>query len=317
MERSSKRFPQQAGHQTERRSNPGDEVADVKIGLCQTETVEWDVEGNFRRVTLDIKEAARQGAELIITPECVLNGYAGPGLPDWKTRFPATTEPMEGLYLTRVREQAKSLGVEIVFGFAERAEAGAFHNTAVLIDGNGGIVWAYRKMHCRPFESVEHDGLFTPGERFYVSEQTYAGGTLRVGAMICFDREIVESVRCLRGLKAEFIACPLATNTYSLTEASAPGRKADNEMITRARAAENEVFIAVVNHAGRFNGGSYLVGPLGETICQLGEAPEVRTVSIPLGVTTGLHSDPLGWMAWDHRRPAAYTPYLGGSDAGT
>lgn len=290
-------------------------MTDVKIGLCQTETVEWDVDGNFQRVVADIEAAARQGAELIITPECVLNGYAGPGLPDWKTRFPATSEPRDGRYLTGIRERAKSLKVEIVFGFAERAESGAFHNTAVLIDRSGGIVWAYRKMHCRPFESAEHEGCFTPGDRFFVSEQTYGGGNLRVGAMICFDREIVESVRCLRGLRAEFIACPLATNTYSLTDASAPGLKADNELITRARAAENEVFIAVVNHAGRFNGGSYIVGPMGETICQLGEAPEVRTVAVPLGVTDGLHRDPLGWMAWDHRRPAAYGPYLGGTDA--
>jgi (R)-amidase len=288
------------------------EVTEVKIGLCQTETVEWDIEGNFRRVQADIEEAARQGAELIVTPECVLNGYAGPGLSDWKARFPAATEPKDGPYLTRVRDQARSLAVEIVFGFAERAADETFHNTAVLIDRSGGIVWAYRKMHCRPFESAEHDGLFTPGDRFFVSEQTYSGGKLRVGAMICFDREIVESVRCLRGLKAEFIACPLATNTYSLTDAAVPGRKADNELITRARAAENEVFIAVVNHAGRFNGGSYLVGPMGETICQLGAEPEVRTAALPLGVTERLHRDPLGWMAWDHRRPAAYGPYLGG-----
>lgn len=291
-----------------------EESAVVKIGLCQTATVEWDVEGNFRRVLEDITTAAGQGAELIITPECVLNGYAGPGLSDWKTRFPATTEPLQGDYLSQVCERVKSLQVEVVFGFAECGESGTFHNTAVLIDRNGAIVWAYRKMHCRPFESAEHDGLFTPGDRFFVSDQTYSGGNLRVGAMICFDREIVESVRCLRGLNAEFIACPLATNTYPLTGASnSHGQKADNELITRARAAENEVFIAVVNHAGRFNGGSYIVGPLGETICQMGSGPEVRTVALPLGVTRSLHHDPLGWMAWGHRRPSDYAPYLGGS----
>jgi N-carbamoylputrescine amidase len=289
----------------------------VQIGLCQTATLEWDVEGNFRRVMADIEAAAQQGAELIITPECVLNGYAGPGLPDWKARFPATTEPMAGSYLTQIRQQAKSLGVEIVFGFAEQGETGAFHNTAVLIGRGGEIIWAYRKIHCRPFESAEHDGLFTPGEQFFVSDQSYSEGHLRVGAMICFDREIVESVRCLRGLGAEFIACPLATNTYSLTDAAGCGVKADNELITRARAAENEVSIAVVNHAGRFNGGSYIVGPLGEILCQLGTDPEVRTVAVPLGITESLHRDPLGWMAWDHRRPAAYAPYLGGRHAGT
>ena len=285
----------------------------MKIGLCQTQTVEWDVEGNFRRVLEDITVAAEQGAELIVTPECVLNGYAGPGLSDWKTRFPATTESLHGPYLTQIREQAKTLQIEVVFGFAERGDTGVFHNTAVLIGRDGETVWAYRKMHCRPFESTEHDGLFTPGEQFFVSEQTYAGGSLRVGAMICFDREIVESVRCLRSLHAEFIACPLATNTYSLTDTPAAyGQRANNELITRVRAAENEVFIAVVNHAGRFNGGSYLVGPMGETICQMGTGPEVRTVEVPLGITHRLHQDSLGWMAWHHRRPKDYAAYLGG-----
>jgi predicted amidohydrolase len=98
----------------------------VKIGLCQTETVEWDVEGNFRRVLADITAAAGQGAELIITPECVLNGYAGPGLTDWKERFPVTTEPLHGSYLSQVRERVKALQVEVVFGFAERGETGRF-----------------------------------------------------------------------------------------------------------------------------------------------------------------------------------------------
>ena len=41
-----------------------------------------------------------------------------------------------------------------------------------------------------------------------------------------------------------------------------------NELITRCRAAENELFIAVVNHARRFNGGSFLVGPTGEVLHQ-------------------------------------------------
>ena len=290
------------------------ESTTVKIGLCQTATVEWDVEGNFDRILRDITAAAQQGAELIITPECALNGYAGPGLPDWKSRFPGTTEPMDGSYLTRLRAHIRELQVEVVFGFAERGENGAFHNTAVLIDRSGEIVWAYRKIHCRPFESAEHDGLFTPGKQVFASDQTYAKGGLRVGAMICFDREIVESVRCLRGIGAEFIACPLATNTYSLTDAARVGLKADNELITRARAAENEVFIAVVNHAGRFNGGSYIVGPMGEILCQLGTDPEVRTVPVPLGITRHLHKDPLGWMAWNHRRPGVYTTHLGGSN---
>jgi predicted amidohydrolase len=288
----------------------------VKIGLCQTATVEWDVEDNFRRVIADIETAARQGAELIITPECVLNGYAGPGCcDDWKTRFPAATSHRDGAHLVEIRAMAARLGVEIIFSFAERDETEKFYNTAAYIGRDGDLVYAYRKTHCRPFESAAHEGLFTPGDELFVSERQYAAGQFRIGTMICFDREIVEPARCLRAMGAHLIACPLATNTYRLDAAHPAGVRADNEVITRARAAENEVFIAVVNHAGRFNGGSYIVGPVGETLIQLGAEPQVAVIAVPLGIVTErFHAEPLGWMGYGFRRPDLYRRYLG--DAG-
>ena len=125
------------------------------------------------------------------------------------------------------------------------------------------------------------------------------------------DREIVESVRCLRALGADFIACPLATNTYPLDAAHEAGIPANNEIITRARAAENEVAIAVVNHAVRFNGGSYVVGALGEKIMQLGAEAQTAVVSVPLSdVRNKLHADPKGWMGWGYRRPEVYGKYI-------
>jgi predicted amidohydrolase len=280
------------------------------VGLCQTHTEPWDVDGNLARVLADIREAADQGAELVITPECVLNGYpdAAGSDPALRERFAESAEPLDGPRLARVRSLAREAGVEVVFGFAERTPEGRFHNTAVLIGRDGATVWAYRKVHCRPFESAEHDGPFTPGAEFFVTERRYAGGGFPIGAMICFDREVPESVRCLRALGAAFIACPLATRTFPL---DAPVSRADNEVVTRTRAAENEVFIAVVNHAGRFNGGSYVVGPLGEVLCRLGEGPEVRTVPVCLAtVAARFHADPYGWMGWGFRRPDVYRRYL-------
>jgi predicted amidohydrolase len=72
---------------------------------------------------------------------------------------------------------------------------------------------------------------------------------------------------------------------------SNPENRADNEMITR-RAAENEVFIVVVNHAGRFNGGSFAVGPEGELYAQLGAEAEVRVLEVIPNPATGLM---FGW----------------------
>ncbi len=282
----------------------------LRVGLCQTYTEEWNVVDNTQRLMADIEKAAMQGAELIITPECVFNGYAGPGSEDWRARFPVSTETLEGERVGMVRALARQYHVDIVLGFAERVHSGQFFNTAVLIGKTGETIFTYRKVHCRDFESVEHTGVFTPGDGFYVSSREYQEDSFSIGIMICFDREIPETVRCLRALGAELIACPLATNT-SREDSHEYGSPVNNELITRARAAENEIYIAVVNHAGRFNGGSYIVGPRGEILCKLGKESQVKVVEVPLDcVSKDFHSKPYNWMGWGFRRPEIYSKYL-------
>ena len=103
---------------------------------------------------------------------------------------------------------------------------------------------------------------------------------------------------------AQFVACPLATNTSDMSQKI---EEAENEMITRCRAAENEMFIAVVNHSERFNGGSFIVGPKGELLIQLGKDPAVEVIDVPIGIIEDkFHSNPLGWMGWGYRRQEVY-----------
>jgi predicted amidohydrolase len=281
----------------------------LRVALCQALTRQWDLDGNTARVLDAIAEAAARGAELAITPECALHGYGFDGVDDLAASVREAAEPTDGPRLRAVRRAARDLGIEVVLGFAERGPGDALYNSAALIDRHGEIVFVYRKVHCRDFETAGRGGVFTPGDSFHVSERSYPGGAAcRLGCMICFDREVVESTRCLRALGAELIACPLATDTTNLL---AHADEADNEMVTRVRAAENEVVIVVVNHAGRFNGGSFAVGPGGERLHQMGPDPGVHVLDIPIGVVRrSLHANPLGWMGWGYRRPDVYAPYL-------
>lgn len=277
----------------------------LNLGLCQIYTEEWAVEDNLRRVLEALEQARDAGAEFAITPECVLHGYARAGAD--RDRLLDASEPLEGVRLRRVCDCARDLCLDVVIGFAER-DGDRVYNSAALISREGEILSVYRKVHLRPFESLAHQGLFSAGEIFDVVSRSFGDATFQIGTMICFDREIPESVRSLRSLGAELIACPLATNTSRLDVLS---EKADNELITRCRAAENELFIAVINHAGRFNGGSFVVGPSGETLHQMGAAPGVDVVRLPLGLVAGkFHSKPLGWMGWGFRRQQIYDRYL-------
>ncbi|MCL5269789.1 MAG: carbon-nitrogen hydrolase family protein [bacterium] len=280
----------------------------LKLGLCQVYTEPWATDDNLKRTLESLETAAGEGAELAITPECVLHGYADTASPDYAPRLLAAAERLDGPRIQALCRAARDLSLDLVVGFAERGAGDQVHNSAAFIGRTGAILSVYRKVHCRPFESIHHQGRFVPGETFTVETLIRGERVFRVGTMICFDREVPESVRCLRGLGAELIACPLATNTSRL---DALGEQADNEMLTRVRAAENEVFIAVINHAGRYNGGSFVVGPGGQTLCQLGAESEVRVIDLPLGIVPArFHADPWGWMGWGYRRPEIYAKYI-------
>lgn len=278
----------------------------LRTALCQVYTEPWAVRDNLGRTLAALDEAAAKGAALAITPECVLHGYAGKG-EDYSERMHEVAEPADGETIRLFRKKAKEHQMSIVLGFAEEGAKGNIHNTAAYISHSGELVYLYRKVHCRTFESVRYEGEFTPGEDFYVADLDFPGGSIKLGTMICFDREVPEATRSLRSLGAEFIACPLATSTVDMAQAST---KVNNEIITRCRAAENELFIAVVNHAGRFNGGSFLVGPHGEVLHQMGADAGVHVLDVPVGaIATEYHNNPLGWMGWGYRRPDVYGKY--------
>jgi len=285
-----------------------DHPPSVKVALCQVHTEPWAVQANLQRTLDALDAAAGEGAELAITPECVLHGYANT-CDDFARRMLEVAEPAAGPNIGRVRAKARELKMDVVLGFAERGDGQTLLNSAAFISRDGKILAIYRKVHCRDFESLRHAGRFTPGDTFEVVQRTFGGHTFNIGLMICFDREVAESVRCLRAMGAQLIACPLATDTGELSQ---PINYADNEMVTRVRAAENEVFIAVVNHAVRFNGGSFIVGPGGQTIVQLGPEAAVHVESLPVGVIAAqFHNKPLGWMGWGYRRPEVYARHLG------
>ncbi len=284
----------------------------MKVGLCQVYTEQWQVEENLKRTIAAIESAAEQGAEVAVMPECVLHAYSWDESQgksqEFRDRLYSVAESLDGEHLQLVRSKARQLGIYIMFGFVEKGDEGRIYNSAALISRDGQILNVYRKVHCRPFESIQYRGYFTPGDDFAVRNLTFADGEFKVGTMICFDIEIPESARCLRSLGAQIILCPLARDTSRMTTYR---NRVDNEIIARCDATCNELFIVVVNHAGRFNGGSYVVGPQGELLRQLGKQAEVCVLDIPVGVVAKkFHSDPIGWMGWGYRRTEVYDKYL-------
>lgn len=123
--------------------------------------------------------------------------------------------------------------------FLEQYEA-LPRNTFNLIDSSGNIVLSYAKVHTCDFGD---ECRLSAGEDFQTTELNTAQGNVKIGAMICYDREFPESARILMLKGAEIILIP---NAYPI--------EINRFAQIRARAYENMTAIAMTNYPkGKFD----------------------------------------------------------------
>ncbi len=117
----------------------------MRIALAQISCPWGEVDANLRRHHKHIRDAARQGAELVVFPETSV-----PGL--YKSHLVRLcAEPLEGPTVERVSRWARRYGIAIGFGIAEKT-SGKPLNTYVLVDRTGTLIGAYRKNYVTDLE---------------------------------------------------------------------------------------------------------------------------------------------------------------------
>ena len=211
-----------------------------------------------------VREAAADRAELVCLPEkwTVLGDSEA---------LQAGAESLDGPSLTAARGWAGELGIHLLAGsIPERVEGqDRLSNTSVLIGPQGEDVAVYRKIH---MFDVEVEGV-----TYRESENEEAGdeivvaplGDLQVGLSVCYDLRFPELYRILAVRGARLITVPSAFTS--------PTGRAHWEILLRARAIENQVFVLAPNQIGKAPphydsyGHSMIVDPWGEV---LAEAPD-------------------------------------------
>ena len=242
----------------------------TKIALIQATSTD-DFQANLAQALERVEEAAAAGAELAAFPEVFL--YIG----GRKGKL-EHAQSLDGEVVTRFREAARRLSVAILLGSIHERIPGRedkVYNTAVWIDAAGEILATYRKMRlfdvALPHLTIRESDTIVPGDTLPKVFQTPLG---RVGLTICFDLRYPEIYQHLRSAGAEVIFVP--------SNFTAPTGAAHWEMLLRARAVENQVFIAAPAQFGQHNskyasfGHSALVDPWG-TVTSL--APEGRGIT--------------------------------------
>ncbi len=205
-----------------------DDPRTVRVAGLVLKWIRGDKEANFRRVVPMIREAAKGGAQVIVTTECFLDGYAIADKSIPLDSYRALGEPIpSGLYYQRLAKLAAELKVHLVAGMLE-ADGELRHNTTVLIGPDGKLVGKYRK------QFLEHESVRnTPG----MVSSAHATPFGKVGVMICADRRDENLVRRFFDNGAQFLLCP---------SGGMFGPKS-NDPIVQARSKENKTFIVFVH----------------------------------------------------------------------
>lgn len=218
-----------------------------------------------------ITEAARNGAQFVLLPECANFVEARK---DYKARVLRTEG--EDAFILGVRELARTLRVAILIGSAiVRAESDPEHpdapraaNRSLLINAHGDITARYDKIHL--FDADTPDGKtyresasMRPGAQAVVAETPWGG----LGLSVCYDVRFAHLYRALARKGADMIAVPAAFTV--------PTGKAHWEVMLRARAIETGCFVLAPAQGGPHEDGrstyghSLAVNPWGEVIARL------------------------------------------------
>jgi predicted amidohydrolase len=189
-----------------------------------------DKEANYRRIEPLIREAARHGAQLVVTTECFLDGYSAEDRSVSEEQYRALAEPIPGgSYFQRLAGLARELKIYLVAGILETDGKHRF-NTAVLIGPDGALLGKYHKQ--RMDEEIARN---TPGKVSTVHETPFG----KMGILICADRRFPDVVRRFRENGAQFLICPSGGMFGSKR----------NDAIVQARSKENKLPIVFVHPA--------------------------------------------------------------------
>jgi 5-aminopentanamidase len=250
-----------------------DSANPLRVAVAQTTPELGANARNLERLVARLEEAASQGARLVVFPECALSGYMLDGIEE----LHRLAEPIPGPSISRMAEVCARQRVYTVVGLLEQG-ADAFYNSAALV-GPEGLIACYRKAH---LPGLGLDRMVAHGDTPFAVHDTPIG---RIGMAICYDIRFPEPTRLLALRGADIVAFP--SNWPSVERLAPPSAIPD--VLTRARAIENRVFLAVADRAGvergsRFLGRSQLVDVFGKVVAEAGSGEELLCADFDLAL---------------------------------
>ncbi|NLH45366.1 MAG: carbon-nitrogen family hydrolase [Acholeplasmataceae bacterium] len=229
----------------------------MKISLVQMKIQEKNKDANVQH-GLELLQKAVIGQDIAVMPEIWTTGYS-------LGRLEKEADEIDGPVVKNLQKIAKDNNCAVIAGSIPLLLDGKVHNTSVVINKNGEIIYLYSKMHLF--------GMFKE-ERFFAAGDTYEPFVLdgvACGASICYDLRFPELYRRLAIKGAKVIFVP----------AEWPESRGDVwRLLLQARAVENQTYICGVNCVGTFKddifyGHSMIVAPNGKILVEGSSEEEI------------------------------------------
>ena len=261
----------------------------MKVGLIQNKCCA-NVSQNIEHMAQSIRQAAADGAELIILQELHNSLYF---CQEENTQMFDLAEPIPGPSTDIYGKIAKELSVVIVTSLFEKRAPGLYHNTAVVLEKDGSIAGKYRKMHIPDDPAYYEKFYFTPGDIGFHPIDTSVG---RLGVQVCWDQWYPEGARLMALQGAELLIYPTAIGYESSdTEAEQTRQREAWMTVQRGHAVANGLPVIAVNRTGhetdptgqtrgiQFWGSSFIAGPQGELLyCAPKDEETVAVIDIDM-----------------------------------
>lgn len=261
----------------------------LTVSLAQMPVVVGDSDANLASARRMAGEAAARGSDLLLLPELWGSGY------DLRRAQQHATMLNQGLF-AEMAEMARMHGMWVggsLLGY-EGETQGRPRNLFALFAPDGSLAAHYSKIHL--FRLMDEDQWLDGGERPVLADGP--GGPM--GLAVCYDLRFPELFRRYALAEARLILLP--------AEWPQP-RLMHWQTLLRARAIENQCFVAACNRVGedpngtRFFGHSTLLDPWGETVAEAGEEPTLLTATLDLGMVDAVRRK---IPVWEDRRPELY-----------
>lgn len=232
----------------------------MKIAVAQTEIILEAPEKNLAAAEAWITQAAAARADCIFFPEMSFSGFS--------MHVDEMASYAEEISV-EMRRLAQAHQIAVGYGKITQTPGGKGENHYLLVDKNGGLLSDYVKIH--PFSYGGEDQFYSSGKEIVHAEL----GDFSVSTLICYDLRFPELFRAA-AQKSRLIVVP-ANWLHQ--------RSAHWQLLLRARAIENQVYVLGVNCVGkqqtyRFDGQSCLCDPEGNLRCVCGSAPELAFATI-------------------------------------